>query len=166
MLTETEVEALSERWRTAYSRRLQDFGPLEAVLAELRRAVESNPDDASLHFMLGCTLEAAGLPEEALAPLRKVLKVDPEGAAVHYYLGLAFQGLDRYDEAHGISAMMRTTGYSLSITGQLQARGEIPAGVCTPDECVPAARYVDELAKRGVVIREVAGVATRSPAGV
>ena len=52
--------------------------------------------------------------------------------------------------------MMRTTGYSLSITGQMQARGEIrPAGVHTPDECVPAERYIDELAKRNVNIREI-----------
>ena len=35
--------------------------------------------------------------------------------------------------------MMRTTGYSLSITAQLQARGEVgPPGVHTPDECMPA----------------------------
>jgi len=60
------------------------------------------------------------------------------------------------DGARGISAMERTTGYSLSITGQMQARGEItPAGVHTPDECVPAARYIAELAKRGVNIREL-----------
>ena len=52
--------------------------------------------------------------------------------------------------------MERTTGYSLSITGQMQARGEItPAGVHTPDECIPAARYIAELAKRGVNIREL-----------
>jgi tetratricopeptide (TPR) repeat protein len=101
MLTDAEVEAISERWRTAYSTRLQDLGPLEAALAELRKAVQTNPGDASLQFMLGCTLEAVGLPEEALAPLREVLKVDPEGAAVHYYLGLSYQGMDRYDEAHG-----------------------------------------------------------------
>ena len=51
-----------------------------------------------------------------------------------------FELVDRYDEAHGISAMMRTTGYSLSITGQMQARGEVtPPGVHTPDECIPAA---------------------------
>ncbi len=59
-----------------------------------------------------------------------------------------------YDEARGISAMMQTTGYSLSITGQMQARGEIkPAGVHTPDECVPADKYISELDKRGVHIR-------------
>ena len=50
-----------------------------------------------------------------------------------------FELVDRYDEEHGISAMMRTTGYSLSITGLMQARGEVtPPGVHTPDECIPA----------------------------
>ena len=61
-----------------------------------------------------------------------------------------------YDEARGISAMMQTTGYSLSITGQMQARGEIkPAGVHTPDECIPADEYIAALDKRGVHIREM-----------
>ena len=64
--------------------------------------------------------------------------------------------VDFYDEEHGISAMMRTTGYSLSITGQMQARGEITVkGVHTPDECVPAPKYIAELARRGVNIRRV-----------
>jgi lysine 6-dehydrogenase len=64
--------------------------------------------------------------------------------------------LDYYDEARGISAMMRTTGYSLSITGLMQADGRITSrGVHTPDEAVPFAAYVQELKTRGVVIREV-----------
>ena len=66
-----------------------------------------------------------------------------------------FELVDRYDEKHGVSAMMRTTGYSLSITGLMQARGEVtPAGVHTPDECIPAATYIAELRKRGVDIKE------------
>ncbi len=66
-----------------------------------------------------------------------------------------FEMVDRHDEAHGITAMERTTGFSLSITGQLQAEGAIsPAGVHTPDECVPGGRYVAELAKRGIVIHD------------
>jgi lysine 6-dehydrogenase len=61
-----------------------------------------------------------------------------------------------YDEARGISAMMQTTGYSLSITGQMQAKGQIkPAGVHTPDECIPADEYIAALDKRGVHIREL-----------
>jgi lysine 6-dehydrogenase len=60
---------------------------------------------------------------------------------------VAWQLIDYYDEASGISAMMRTTGYSLAITGLMQAD--------TPDEAVPFRAYVDELKKRGVEIREV-----------
>ena len=67
-----------------------------------------------------------------------------------------WQLLDYYDEARGISGMMRTTGYSLSITGLMQVDGRISArGVRTPDEAVPYAEYVGELAKRGVEIREI-----------
>ena len=63
--------------------------------------------------------------------------------------------VDRYDAQHGISAMMRTTGYSLSITGQLQAEGAVTArGVHTSDECMPGERYVTELGKRGILIRQ------------
>ncbi len=69
---------------------------------------------------------------------------------------VAWQLLDYSDEAHGISAMMRTTGYSLAITGMMQVDGRIGAkGVHTPDEAVPFAFYVAELAKRGVEIREI-----------
>jgi lysine 6-dehydrogenase len=66
-----------------------------------------------------------------------------------------FELVDRYDEAHGVSAMMRTTGYSLAITGMMQVRGQVqPPGVHTPDECVPAQAYITELRKRGVDIKE------------
>jgi lysine 6-dehydrogenase len=69
---------------------------------------------------------------------------------------VTFRLVDRYDCEHGISAMMRTTGYSLSITGQMQADGRIErTGVYTPDESVPFRAYVDELAGRGVRIEEL-----------
>ncbi len=68
----------------------------------------------------------------------------------------AWQLLDYYDEAHGISAMMRTTGFSLAVTGLMQVDGRIRLqGVHTPDEAVPFGEYVTELAKRGVEIREI-----------
>ncbi|HET6337859.1 MAG TPA: saccharopine dehydrogenase C-terminal domain-containing protein [Polyangiales bacterium] len=66
-----------------------------------------------------------------------------------------FDLIDKFDEKHGISAMMRTTGYSLSITGQMQARGQVrPPGVWTPDECMPAVEYIAELRARGIDVRE------------
>jgi len=70
---------------------------------------------------------------------------------------LTWELIDRYDEKHHISAMMRTTGYSLSITSMMQVRGQVkPAGVHTPDECIPAEKYIAGLGKRVVEIREVA----------
>ena len=71
---------------------------------------------------------------------------------------VTFSVLDRFDEQHGISAMMRTTGYSLSVTGQLQVAGEIPTGVTTAYEGMPFDRYVAELAGRGIRIDEAQNV--------
>lgn len=68
---------------------------------------------------------------------------------------LTWEVVDRMDERTGITAMMRTTGYSLAITGVMQARGEVPAGVHTPDECMPAETYFRELGRRGIDVRRV-----------
>ena len=69
--------------------------------------------------------------------------------------GTTFDLIDYFDEAHHVSAMMRTTGYSLSVTGLTQARRQvIRFGVTTPDEGMPFDRYVDGLKQRGIVIRE------------
>ena len=87
-----------------------------------------------------------------LLALRVIVRGQKDGRAVERRYDL----VDRYDEAHGISAMMRTTGYSLSITGQMQARREVgPAGVWTPDECMPAEAYMRELRRRGIELGEV-----------
>jgi lysine 6-dehydrogenase len=86
-----------------------------------------------------------------LVALRVVVEGTKGGTAKR----VGWELLDYYDESRGISAMMRTTGYSLSITGQMQANGELPAGVYTPDECIPAAKYIAELAKRGVMIKKI-----------
>jgi lysine 6-dehydrogenase len=85
------------------------------------------------------------------------LRVMVEGKKSGKKKKIGWELVDRFDVSRGISAMERTTGYSLSITGQMQARGEIgKSGVFTPDECVPPQTYIAELAKRGVMIRELA----------
>jgi lysine 6-dehydrogenase len=68
---------------------------------------------------------------------------------------VTFELLDYYDAALGISAMMRTTGFSLALTALMQADGTIAeAGVHTPDEAVPFRAYVDGLARFGVCVEE------------
>lgn len=68
----------------------------------------------------------------------------------------AWQLVDKFDAENGITAMMRTTGYTLSITGQLQATRVIAPGVHTTDECVPPELYFEMLGERGVEVVEVA----------
>jgi lysine 6-dehydrogenase len=69
---------------------------------------------------------------------------------------VTFRLVDRYDATNGISAMMRTTAFSLSITGQMQADGRVTMkGVHTPDEAIPFTEYVRELGERGVRIEEL-----------
>jgi lysine 6-dehydrogenase len=49
--------------------------------------------------------------------------------------------------------MERTTGYSLAITGLMQADGRIDRkGAYAPDQGVPAEEYIQELAARGIRI--------------
>ena len=83
------------------------------------------------------------------------LRIDVSGMKDGEPMTSSWQLIDRYDAEHGVSAMMRTTGYSLSITGQMQTEGLIEPGVHTPDEAVPYRAYVDALAERGVDIQEL-----------
>jgi lysine 6-dehydrogenase len=89
-----------------------------------------------------------------LVALRVVVEGQKGGAPAR----IAYDLIDRYDEEHGVSAMMRTTGYSLSITALMQARGQITSfGVHTPDECIPHAAFIDELRSRGIEISVTRG---------
>ena len=89
-----------------------------------------------------------------LVALRVVVEGTKGGKPVTH----AWELVDRMDEQHGVSAMERTTGYSLAITGLMQASGAIkPAGAHTPDECIPGDAYVAELAARGVRIQYTQG---------
>ena len=79
-----------------------------------------------------------------------VVRVDVTGRRAGKDARIRYEVLDRQDAATGLTAMARTTGFSLSVTALLQARGEVPSGVGTPDEVLPPARYIEELKRRGI----------------
>ena len=83
------------------------------------------------------------------------LRVTVEGKKGGKPKRLGWELLDYFDAERGISAMERTTGYSLAITGLMQARKKVKPGVLTPDEAMPAEQYIAELGKRGVNIRPI-----------
>ncbi len=86
------------------------------------------------------------------------MKVTARGERGGRPAAVAFQLLDYYDAERGISAMMRTTGYSLSIAGQMQLAGRAgPPGVRPAYEAMPFDPYVAELRARGIVVEEVTG---------
>jgi lysine 6-dehydrogenase len=121
---------------------LLDLDPLDV------KGVKVSPRDVAVAAMAPHLQKPAG---RDLVALRVLVEGTKNGKPVTH----TFELVDRHDESRGISAMERTTGYSLSITGQLQAQGAITStGVHTPDECVPGDRYISELAKRGIVIHD------------
>lgn len=63
--------------------------------------------------------------------------------------------VDKFDEATGLSAMMRTTAFPASIIAQMTARGDVLERGATPQEkAIDAEKFVAELARRNVAIRE------------
>jgi lysine 6-dehydrogenase len=121
--------------------------------------LDLNPVDVKGHKVVPRDLVVAAMAPRLTKPRARdvvALRVTVEGRKDGDRKRLGWELIDFYDAARGISAMMRTTGYSLSITGQMQAKKLIgPPSVYTPDECVPPELYISELAKRGVEIMEM-----------
>jgi lysine 6-dehydrogenase len=127
---------------------IRELGLLELEPVELRDGTRVRPRDV----FIACAEPRLRQPDgRDLVALR----VEVEGEREGHRRRLTYDLLDYFDEDAGISAMERTTGFSLSITGQMQADGRIVLrGAATPDQCVPAEAYMAELARRGIEIRK------------
>jgi lysine 6-dehydrogenase len=86
-----------------------------------------------------------------------VLRVVVTGRSGGSAKTVTYELLDYYDAEHGVTAMMRTTGYSLAAVTRLQVEGAIRPGARTPYECVPVDAYVAALAQRGISIERREG---------
>ena len=83
-----------------------------------------------------------------------LLKVLSEGLKDGKKIRLEYTLIDYYDEKNGITAMMRTTGYPVSIIAQMIENGTInQKGVFCPEEIVPPGPFFEELEKRGIQIK-------------
>ena len=68
---------------------------------------------------------------------------------------LRYQIIDRYDEASGLSAMMRTTAFPAAIVALMMGRGQVTAKGALPQErCIPPELFVRELAARNIVLAQ------------
>jgi lysine 6-dehydrogenase len=84
-----------------------------------------------------------------------LLKVVSEGQKNQKKVCLQYQMIDYYDESTGMTAMMRTTGYPVSIiTQMLEQRLIKQHGVFCPEEIIPCKPFFDELKKRQIIIHK------------
>ena len=92
------------------------------------------------------------------APDLVAMRVEARGSVDGASRRIVYELVDYADEEHRVSAMERTTGYSLAITGLMQAEGRVRRlGVATPDQAIPAQEYIAELQRRGIRIRRIDG---------
>lgn len=71
---------------------------------------------------------------------------------------LAVRIIDRHDEASGLSAMMRMTGFPAAIIARMLAAGELGAvGACCQELIVPGQAMANQLRRRGIDLIETEG---------
>jgi lysine 6-dehydrogenase len=77
------------------------------------------------------------------------LEISGDGRTLRYDI------IDRFDENTGLSAMMRTTSFPASIISTMMAKEETLMRGATPQElAVPTEKFISELDRRGIVIKE------------
>ena len=88
-------------------------------------------------------------PDYVLVRLEFVGKTGGETKKLRYDI------VDRQDETTGLSAMMRTTAFPASIIAQMMAKGDVLERGATPQEkAIDSEKFVAELARRNIVIKE------------
>jgi lysine 6-dehydrogenase len=143
-----EYKTLRYQGHAGMMRAIRDVGLLGLEPVDVK-GVKVVPRDAFV-AVVSPVLEKAGV--EDLVALQVVARGTSNGRPA----SVGFRLLDYFDARHKVSAMMRTTGYSLSVTAQMQLDGRIAAaGVRASYEVTPFKAYVAELEQRGIVIEEM-----------
>ena len=101
-----------------------------------------------LHALLGPRISEADVRDICIMRVRSRGKKGGREASATVDL------VDRYDEATGLSAMQRLTGWHASIIAILAARGEVRKGVVPVEVAVSGRKIVEEARLRGLEISE------------
>jgi class 3 adenylate cyclase/tetratricopeptide (TPR) repeat protein len=88
----------------------------EEAIAEAKRAIALDPNDADSHATMAKALIFAGRPKEALYFVKRVMRLDPHNIAPSLYLqGLSHFAMGQFDEA--VTLMERALKYSPQALG-------------------------------------------------
>src|ERR1043165_6632307 len=86
-------------------------------------------------------------------PDAALIRVEFQGVSEGAPRNLRYDIIDRFDEATGLSAMMRTTAFPASIIAQMMARGDVLMRGSTPQEkAIDPEKFVPELERRNIKI--------------
>ena len=100
-----------------------------------------------------CELLQKHLPADE--PDYVLVRLDFVGKTNNETKRLRYDIVDRYDEASGLSAMMRTTAFPATIIAQMMAKGDVLQRGATPQEkAIDADKFIAELARRSIHIQE------------
>ncbi|GGA79144.1 saccharopine dehydrogenase family protein [Ornithinibacillus halotolerans] len=84
-----------------------------------------------------------------------LVRVILEGIVAGETVSREYELLAEFDREHKVTAMARATAYSISVVAQMIGSGLIhQKGVFAPEQIVPGDVHIDEMAKRGVHIKE------------
>ncbi len=120
------------------------------LLSRAPVAIEGH-EVAPRDVFIACVTPRLTFPDE---PDLVVLRVVAEGTREGRRMRLTWNLIDRADPETKVSAMERTTGFSLAITGLLLGRGAIERpGVRPAYEALPYEAYLDALAEREIRVR-------------
>jgi predicted O-linked N-acetylglucosamine transferase (SPINDLY family) len=105
---------------TALSDMAYEAGEPGAAIDWLSRGVSRNPRNASLHYLLGCTLQGEGKLMDAMASFGKAIELEPQMAKAHSNLGCTLEAagelsgaLQCYHRAIGIDPTLAVAHYNL-----------------------------------------------------
>jgi lysine 6-dehydrogenase len=97
------------------------------------------------------------LLEKNLPPSGKdvtLLRVMVDGWKGTESRNIEYEVIDYFDDATGLTSMMRTTSFPASVTAMMMADGRIKKrGVLTPERCIPPNQFIEELRARGIDIK-------------
>jgi lysine 6-dehydrogenase len=84
-----------------------------------------------------------------------LLKVMGETIQDEKQIRVTYEMIDYFDVNTNLSAMMRTTGFPVSVTADLILKKDITdRGVFTPEEIIPVDIFLNELEKRNILIKK------------
>ena len=67
---------------------------------------------------------------------------------------IEYDVIDKFDEASGLTSMMRTTSFPASVTATMMADGTITErGVLPPEKSIPPEPFIEALIARGIDIK-------------